>query len=171
MYVGINTAFGQLHIDIIHGNGGKAHQPPVGQFAVERHAASAACTCSKYGGIGACFHVHDKGVGGTVAVAVGQYDDGFLPAYAFGGRQCDGFRRREGGMPLAGLVADVAACGLFIDETFRQGLRGGKLSAAVITDIKNQSCAYGKMREYGAEIATTEAIFKRRTIDIADVAG
>ena len=74
-------------------------------------------------------------------------------------------------MPLAGLVADVAACGLFIDETFRQGLRGGKLSAAVITDIKNQSCAYGKMREYGAEIATAEAIFKRRTIDIADVAG
>ena len=135
MDIGLDAAFGQRHIDVIHGDGGEAHQPSVGQFTVERHTASAAGACAEYGGIGAGFHIHDKGVGGTVAVAVCQHNDGFLPADAFGGCQCDGFTRGERGVSLAGLMADIAAGGFFIDETFRQGLCGGELPAAIVSDI------------------------------------
>ena len=146
----INAFFGELHVDIVHGNGRKTHQPAIGQFAVERHTTSASCACSQNGGFCAGLHVHDKGVGCTVTMAVGENHDGFLPAYALGGSQRDGLGRGEGIVSFSCLVADISSGGFPVDKTFSQSLGRGELSAGIVAYIYDESAADSKAGKYGA---------------------
>ena len=115
-HVGLDAELGVLVVGVEEDDGRVADAPSVGEFEGEGHTGAAARLVAEDGDEGELAHALDEVVGGGEAAAVGEDDDGFLPAYGRGWVDVEGLFVGKVAVPGAGLVTDVADEGLLVGE-------------------------------------------------------
>ena len=168
-HVGIDAHLGHALLTVVHGAGGEAEGPAVGEFAGERQACAATRAVANDGDARQTFEEHYETVRGTKGAAICEDANGLLPAQALERLNADGLHGGEIVVARASLVLHIGARGGFVNEERGQLLRTGEQAAAVAPHIHNQAVAHGQGAHHFLQVATTQGRGEGGATDVAHI--